>query len=91
MNPGLPRSLGRRNGRGLEAEHNGGGAGGPHAGHREPPASDIEHEILPGVGVAADYVNTRAHDLVFTNDVNYPDPITRVRPNPNFWPSRGSK
>ena len=34
--------------------------------------------------MAADYVNTRARDLLFTNDVNYPDPVTRVRPNPNF-------
>jgi len=44
----------------------------------------IEREIMRGLGVAADYVNTRARDLVFTYDVNYPDPTTRVRPNPNY-------
>jgi hypothetical protein len=44
----------------------------------------VERELLPGVGLAADYVKTRARDLVFTYDVNYPDPITRVRPNPNY-------
>jgi hypothetical protein len=44
----------------------------------------VKREVFSGLSVSADYVNNRAMYLYNGPDINSPDPITRVRPNPNF-------
>jgi hypothetical protein len=44
----------------------------------------VKREIVAGLAASADYVNARGYNQFFTLDVNYPDPLTGRRPNPNF-------
>jgi hypothetical protein len=44
----------------------------------------VKREILGGLSVSADWVNNRGTHLYNAPDINAPDPITLVRPNPNF-------
>jgi hypothetical protein len=43
-----------------------------------------KRELWAGLAVSADFVRTRGYNLFNQFDINYPDPITRVRPNPEF-------
>ena len=44
----------------------------------------IKRELFGGMALSADYVNTRGRNLYNAPDVNAPDPVTGLRPNPNF-------
>jgi hypothetical protein len=44
----------------------------------------LKRELFAGMAVSADYVNTRGRNLYNAPDVNAPDPITRLRPDPTF-------
>ncbi len=44
----------------------------------------MKREIGGGMALSADYVNSRGRNLYNAPDVNAPDPITGVRPDPNF-------
>jgi hypothetical protein len=44
----------------------------------------VKHELFPGVAVSVDLVNSRGRNLYNAPDVNAPDPITGLRPNPAF-------
>jgi hypothetical protein len=44
----------------------------------------LKHQILWGMAVSADYVNTRGSNLYNAPDVNAPDPVTGLRPDPSF-------
>lgn len=44
----------------------------------------MKRELVAGMAVSADYVNTRGRNLYNSPDVNAPDPITGLRPDPAF-------
>jgi len=44
----------------------------------------MKRELFHAFAVSADYVNTRGTQLFRAHDVNYPDQVTRIRPNPNY-------
>lgn len=44
----------------------------------------IKREIISGLAVSADGVYSRGYDQFNWIDINYPDPVTRLRPNPNL-------
>jgi hypothetical protein len=44
----------------------------------------VKRELFAGIAVSADYVNTRGRNLYNAPDVNAPDPVTFIRPNPAF-------
>ena len=44
----------------------------------------VKHELFPGIAVSVDLVNSRGRNLYNAPDVNAPDPITGLRPNPAF-------
>jgi hypothetical protein len=44
----------------------------------------IKREVISGLAVSADAVTTRGYHLYSLVDTNYPDPVTRVRPDPDF-------
>lgn len=44
----------------------------------------IKREIVGGFAVSVDGVYSRGYDLFNAVDINYPDAVTGVRPNPNF-------
>jgi outer membrane receptor for ferrienterochelin and colicin len=44
----------------------------------------VKREVMKGMALSVDVVDTRGHDLYNSPDINYPDAITRIRPNPNF-------
>jgi hypothetical protein len=44
----------------------------------------MKRELFGGMAVSADYVNSRGRNLYYGPDSNAPNPVTRVRPNPNF-------
>jgi hypothetical protein len=43
-----------------------------------------KRELFAGIAVSADFVRTRGYNLFNQFDLNYPDAVTRVRPNPEF-------
>ena len=43
-----------------------------------------KREVARGLAISADFVRTRGYNLFNSHDINYPDPVTRLRPNPNF-------
>lgn len=44
----------------------------------------MKRELLLGMAVSIDFVNSRGRNLYNAPDINAPDPVTRVRPNPAF-------
>lgn len=44
----------------------------------------IKREVVSGLAMSADVVSTRGYHHYNLYDTNYPDPVTRVRPNPAF-------
>ncbi len=44
----------------------------------------VKHELFRGVAVSVDFVNSRGRNLYNAPDVNAPDPITGLRPDPTF-------
>jgi hypothetical protein len=44
----------------------------------------VKRELFAGVAASIDYVNTRGENLYNAPDVNAPDPVTGLRPNPEF-------
>jgi hypothetical protein len=44
----------------------------------------VKHQLVAGMAVSADYVNTRGRNLYNAPDVNAPDPITGLRPDPTY-------
>lgn len=44
----------------------------------------VKRELVAGLAVSVDGVTGRGRNLFNAPDVNYPDPVTRVRPNPDF-------
>jgi hypothetical protein len=44
----------------------------------------VKRELVGGLAVSIDAVSSRGRNLFNGPDVNYPDPVTRRRPNPNF-------
>lgn len=44
----------------------------------------IKRELFAGMALSADYVNSRGKNLYNAPDVNAPDPITGLRPDPAF-------
>ncbi|MGH9350373.1 MAG: TonB-dependent receptor [Vicinamibacterales bacterium] len=44
----------------------------------------VKREIVGGMAVSADYVNSRGRNLYYAPDVNAPDPVTGRRPDPAF-------
>lgn len=44
----------------------------------------FSRQLVPDLAVSADYVHARGRDLLRSQDLNAPDPATRVRPNPSF-------
>ncbi len=44
----------------------------------------VKHELFSGIAVSADFVNSRGRNLYNAPDVNAPDPITGLRPDPAF-------
>jgi hypothetical protein len=44
----------------------------------------VKRELLAGIALSADYVNSRGRNAYNAPDINAPDPITGVRPNPAF-------
>lgn len=44
----------------------------------------VKRELVGGMAVSADYVNSRGKHLYNAPDVNAPDPITGLRPDPDF-------
>ena len=44
----------------------------------------IKRELFSGIAVSADVVNTRGRNLYNAPDVNAPDPLTGLRPDPAF-------
>ena len=44
----------------------------------------VKRELFAGIAVSVDFVNTRGRNLYNAPDVNAPDPITGLRPNPAF-------
>ncbi len=44
----------------------------------------VKREVLTGLAVSIDAVSGRGRNLFNGPDVNYPDPVTRRRPNPDF-------
>ena len=43
----------------------------------------VQRQIGREIGVAVDLVRARGHRLPVNRDLNYPDPVTHVRPNPD--------
>jgi hypothetical protein len=43
-----------------------------------------KRELFGGLALSADFVRTRGYNLFNQFDINYPHPVTRVRPNPDF-------
>jgi hypothetical protein len=44
----------------------------------------FKRELFAGMAVSADYVNSRGRNLYNAPDINAPDPVTGLRPNPEF-------
>jgi hypothetical protein len=44
----------------------------------------LKRELFAGMAVSADFVNSRGRNLYNAPNVNAPDPVTGVRPNPAF-------
>ena len=44
----------------------------------------VKHELFSGVAVSVDFVNSRGRNLYNAPDVNAPDPVTGLRPNPAY-------
>ena len=44
----------------------------------------IKRELRPGLAVSADGVYSRGYNQFNWIDINYPDPVTKLRPNPNL-------
>jgi hypothetical protein len=44
----------------------------------------VKRELFYGMAVSVDYVNTRGENLYNAPDVNAPDPVTGLRPDPAF-------
>ena len=44
----------------------------------------LKREVWSGFAVSIDGVTGRGYNLFNQPDINYPDPVTRLRPNPNF-------
>jgi hypothetical protein len=44
----------------------------------------VKHQLLGGMAVSADYVNSRGRNLYNAPNVNAPDPLTGLRPDPSF-------
>lgn len=44
----------------------------------------FKREVWTGFAVSVDGVTSRGYNLFNQPDINYPDPVTRRRPNPNF-------
>jgi hypothetical protein len=44
----------------------------------------VKRELVAGIALSADYVNSRGRHLYNAPDVNAPDPITGLRPDPAF-------
>ena len=44
----------------------------------------VKRELFGGMAVSADFVNSRGRNLYNAPDVNAPDPVTGLRPNPAF-------
>jgi outer membrane receptor protein involved in Fe transport len=44
----------------------------------------VKRELFANMAVSADFVNSRGNNLYNAPDVNAPDPITGIRPDPNF-------
>lgn len=73
-----------------------GGAVRPEARSRTIASPDIEtpnthtfsigakRELFGGLALSADFVRTRGYNLFNQFDINYPDPVTRIRPNSEF-------
>ncbi len=44
----------------------------------------VKRELLPGLALSLDATRTRGHHLFNAVDVNAPDPVTGLRPNPDY-------
>jgi hypothetical protein len=44
----------------------------------------IKREVRSGLAVSVDFVNSRGYHLFNAPDINQPNPVTGVRPDPNF-------
>jgi hypothetical protein len=44
----------------------------------------VKREVRSGLAVSLDFVNGRGYHLFNAPDINQPDPVTGVRPNPDF-------
>ena len=48
------------------------------------PSLGFKHELFPGVALSMDFVNSRGRNLYNAPDVNAPDPVTVLRPDPAY-------
>jgi hypothetical protein len=88
VNPGYPNPAGP-NPRGSTSVAGGLKTGGFSDGTEQTPYADqisvgVARELSPVISLTADYVHTRGQHYVRASDHNFPDPVTGLKPKPDY-------